>query len=67
MALGPTGQFPEGQLNPTDEGEIKIAIGVERDRIVIHFGKPISWIGFNPKQAREIAEMIRKQSYKVGK
>lgn len=65
LGLGPTNHFPDGPLNPTDEGEIKIAVGVEDGKVVIHFGKPVAWIGFNPQQARELAETIRKHSHKA--
>ena len=53
--LGATGKFPEGKLTPHDEGEIKIAIGVEQNKVVIHFGKEVAWIGFTREQAISIA------------
>jgi hypothetical protein len=65
LGLGPTGDFPEGQLNPVDEGGLKLAVGVEDGKVVIHFGKPVAWVGFSAQQARELAETIRKHSYKA--
>lgn len=59
--LGATGQFPEGQLNDDDEGEIRIAIGSTEGKVVMDFGKPIAWIGFTPEQARGIAELLLRQ------
>jgi len=53
--LGPTGQFPDGKLTPQDEGEIRLAIGVKDGKVVFDLGKPVAWIGFTPKQAREVA------------
>jgi hypothetical protein len=63
--LGATGQFPEGKLTGEDEGEIKIAVGVHEGKVVVNFGKPVAWIGFSPQQARELAESIRRASYRA--
>ena len=56
--IGPTGEFPEGKLTPMDQGEIRIAIGVEKNKVVMHFGKEVAWIGFNRKQAIQIAGLL---------
>jgi len=58
MGLGATGEFPEGKLNPTDEGEIRMAIASEGDKVIIAFGKPTSWIGMGKQQALELAKSI---------
>jgi hypothetical protein len=65
--LGATGNFPGGKLTDHDEGEIRIAIGHKNGKVVVAFGKPISWIGFSPEQARELAEHIIKHSHAVEK
>jgi hypothetical protein len=67
LQLGPTGQFPQGQLNPVDEGEIKLAIGVEDGKVVLNFGKPVAWIGFDWQQALALAESIRQKAHQVRK
>ena len=58
MPIGPTGQFPLGKLIPSDEGEIRIAIGVSQGRVVIDFGSQVTWIGFDKQQAIDVAESI---------
>ena len=58
LNLGPTGEFPEGQLNPEDEGEIRIAITHDKGVVVLAFGKPISWIGLPPQIAKELGAKI---------
>jgi hypothetical protein len=58
LNLGPTGRFPEGKLNDSDEGEIRVAIGYQEGKVIMDFGKPIAWIGFTPEQAREIAATL---------
>ena len=55
---GPTGRHPHGKLTPTDEGEIKILVGVRDGKVVIDFGKPTAWIGFTPELARSLAESL---------
>jgi len=56
--IGKTGKFPKGKLNNNDEGELRFAIGVHKNRIIIDFNTPVSWIGFDKKQAIEIANSL---------
>jgi len=59
LGLGATNQFPQGKLTPEDEGEIRIAIGQKDGKVVVDFGKPIAWVGFDPEQAESFADTIR--------
>lgn len=61
----PSCNFPEGKLTENDAGEIKIEIGSDQGKVVVNFGKPIAWLGLDPKQARALAESLRKQSYLI--
>ena len=63
--LGPTGQFPEGKLTDSDEGEIRIGITHMNGKVVIDFGKPTAWIGFTAEQADGIAELLKKHADKI--
>lgn len=56
--LGPTGRFPEGRFHQTDDGELAIAIGVSRRKVVVEFGTATKWIAFGPAQARELAGLL---------
>lgn len=58
LSLGPTDKFPQGKLTPEDQGEIKIAIGHHGGKVILDFGKPIAWIGFDRFQAVEIAKLL---------
>lgn len=60
--LGATGSFPQGRLTPGDEGEIKLAVASTNGKVVIDFGKPVVWIGFDPEQARGLAAMLLKHA-----
>lgn len=60
IPLGPTGRFPEGKVRDDDQGELRAALGVEKGKVVIDFGKEISWVSLGPGQARALAvELIR--------
>lgn len=51
-------QYPRGKLTPDDDGAIEIQIGTHRHAVVLHFGKAVTWIGFDAEAARMIAAAI---------
>jgi hypothetical protein len=59
--IGATGSFPQGKLVEHDEGEIRMAIGVTKDNVIIDFGKKTAWLGMPKQEAlafgRKIIEM----------
>jgi hypothetical protein len=59
-SFGATGRFPEGQLRPDDEGEIRFGVAQHGGKVVISFGKPTAWIGMSPQQARHLAKTLRR-------
>jgi len=56
--LGPTGEFPQGKLNPDDEGALNCAISHENGCVRIDFNKKIAWIGLPPDHALAFAKLI---------
>lgn len=50
--LGSTGNFPDGKLDSSDEGELKIAMGIFDNTLIIDFGKPTSWIGLTKNDVK---------------
>lgn len=62
---GPTGHFPEGKLNDGDKGEIAIKMGVDKGRVIIDFGSPLSWIGMQPAQAKAFGKAIIEKAESV--
>ena len=64
--LGPTGEFSQGKLNKEDEGELQLGITTEKGKIIIHFGKPVAWIGLDVKTASYLAEAIRARIIALG-
>lgn len=60
------GEFPDGKLNPSDEGALSVMIGHEGKSVVMRFPKPVAWIGFTPEQALGIAETLISHARKIG-
>lgn len=60
------GEFPDGKLNPTDEGALAVMIGHEGKSVVMRFPKPVAWIGFTPEQAIDIAQLLITHARKCG-
>jgi hypothetical protein len=59
IGLGATRHFPEGMLNPDDEGELRFGVAHD-DKGLVHmnFGKPVTWFALHPEQAIELAKLI---------
>jgi hypothetical protein len=58
--LGPTGHHPFGKLNKSDEGELRVALGLDRKNSVIRieFGKPVGWVAVPAAGARHLAKLL---------
>lgn len=65
FGLGPTGQFPEGKLTQHDEGEIKIGITTHQGKVIIDFGTQVTWIGFTPELAEQLAQSLIEKATKA--
>lgn len=57
--LGATGEFPEGKIRPSDEGELRMAIGIEKNNVIIDFGTLVQWLGLPKQKAYELAHRIK--------
>jgi len=65
MRYGPTGGFPNGKLNDSDEDELNMGIGRSGNNVVINFGIPVRWVAFPAEIAENIAESLRKYAEMV--
>ena len=52
------GRNSAGKINEQDEGEIKYAIAISENKLIINFGKPVKWIGFEKKQVIELIDYL---------
>jgi hypothetical protein len=59
--LGATGRFPQGKLNEYDEGELRLAMGVTNGKLVMNFGKPVSWVALTKEEVKGLIEFLEKR------
>lgn len=64
-ALGDTGRYPQGALTKDDEGELRFAVGAKDGKVMLDFGKPVAWIGFDADQAIDIAMRLVKEAGRI--
>lgn len=65
--VGALGQFPQGQLNKSDEGAIRFMVGDEGGKVVIDFGTSVRWMGMTPQEAVDLASAIFKRARHVAR
>ncbi len=58
--IGATGRYPYGQADPTDEGELRLAVAADHAAGIVRlvFGKPVAWIGLPTTEARAFAAAL---------
>jgi len=65
--IGPTGRFPHGKLDSTDDGELCVAVNhwvvVKKDgsripMVKIDLGTPVTWIAMTADEARNFAKTV---------
>lgn len=65
--LGATGDYPKGNMHATDEGGLRMGIGIVNGRIVFNFGTPVAWIGFGADEALKIAAALMEKANELRK
>lgn len=62
--FGATGEFPQGKLNPSDEGALCLGVAADHKNqvVFIDFGKRVVWLGLPKTEALAFAELIRKHA-----
>ena len=65
--IGATGEHPEGKLTKHDEGGIQFAVGVKDGKVVLDFGTPVAWLGMNPGDALQLAELLIQRARQAAK
>ncbi len=58
--FGASGKFPQGKLEDSDEGELRMGVAYDKLNGVVRveFGKPVAWLGLPPPEARRLAQML---------
>jgi hypothetical protein len=63
--FGPTGNFPDGKLTNNDEGELAFGVTAYHGKVLVNLGEPIASLGMSPKQARDLALLLRKLANEI--
>ena len=58
---GPTGRYPEGKIREDDQGEVKLQVFVQEDKVIINFGTKLSWVAFTEQQAEDMISALREK------
>lgn len=56
--FGATGRYPDSSIDKTDEGEIIFSLSSHRGKVIVNFGKPVSWLGLDARQAGALAAAL---------
>lgn len=59
---GPTGEYPDGQLNANDQGETVVKVQVRHGLVFMEFGSAIAWTAMKPEQALRLAILLSKNA-----
>lgn len=54
-------EYPDGKLNNSDEGQLRMRVYKENGRVMIDFGKDLSWLGFDKKTLRDFIDGLEEQ------
>ena len=55
-------KHPEGKINQDDEGQLELKIAPYDGRVIVSWGKSVSWVGFTPAGARDAAKALIKNA-----
>ena len=58
MKLGPTGKFPRGKLDKTDEGALRLAVHQYNGTVRVDFGSSVRWFALPPRDALKFATLL---------
>lgn len=52
--------YPRGKLRPDDQGQLKMAMVVHGNTLIIDFGKPVAWFGLGLQEVRALRVAFEK-------
>lgn len=55
---GPTGAYPDGKLDPDDQGELQVRMKTYCGLVRIDFGTPTTWLAMRPDEARALGACL---------
>ena len=63
----PPRSYPEGRIAPDDDGELNFRLGhnPKSGKIIMDWGKPVSWLAFGPEDAVKLATGLLEHAYEL--
>lgn len=61
-------EYSKGRINADDDGELAVAVAADKkhNRIIIDFGKNLSWVGLVPEEANALINILREKLGQLG-
>lgn len=53
--------YPDGMLDKSDDGSLKVATYIKNERVVVDFGKELDWIGFDKQSLRTFIDNLEEK------
>lgn len=63
--VGATGQFPHGRVGPDDLGELKSTCYVRNGKLILDFGKELSWLAMTKGEVMAMVAGLYKMAEKL--
>jgi hypothetical protein len=62
-------EYPDGRISGDDEGAVTFKIGSDPNKgvVVIEYSTPTLWVGMQPQQAIELAQVLIKHARAISK
>lgn len=57
--------YPDGMISKDDEGVLEIKTYIKDGRVVIDFGKDLSWLGFDKQTLRAFIDGLEDKYKKI--
>jgi len=51
-------KYPDDKISKDDEGALEMAIFIKDGRLIIDFGKELSWIGFAKQDVKNLVDLL---------
>jgi hypothetical protein len=63
--IGAAGRHRREEDRQDDTGELRVAVGAHKGRVVLNFGRAVAWLSMDPVEARNVAAMLLERASKV--
>jgi hypothetical protein len=61
----PIDDAPGVQIDPSTRGGVEVGVGTASGQVYLTLSASVDWVAFTPRQARQLAELIKQKSYEA--